>query len=99
MPPKKKQPKEFLDALIYDKSLRQRLEKNPEATLKAELAISQVGALPAALFPKKGFKLPPPHRIKRIVDCLEKNGFFPCHDSHDLYAVMCVVQPAFPLVA
>ena len=48
--------------------------------------------------PEKGITLPSPDRMKPVVDAMKENQFFPGH-GHDLATVLCMVQPAFPLVA
>ena len=91
-------PKQFLDALIYDDAFRTSFQANPYNVLTTQLDVPNAASIPAGAFPAN-FRLPPPHRIRRMVDALEANGFFPVSGGHDLYAIMCVVQPAFPLVA
>jgi hypothetical protein len=93
----KKTPEEFVDALMNDEDFRQRVEADPEHVIRTELDHPHAEKMPTELMPDKGISLPSPDRMKPVVDAMKENQFFPGH-GHDLATVLCMVQPAFPLV-
>lgn len=98
MSARRKNPEEFIDALMSDDDFRQRLEADPEGVIRAELDHPHVDQVPSVLMPQKGLTLPSRERLKPVVDSMRENQFFPGH-GHDLAAVLTCVQPAFPFVA
>src|SRR5262245_3006634 len=86
----------FIERLISDEELRAEIEQGREQArivLERELGVE----LDEGLVPPEGYELPPPHRIDAVYRAMKANKIL--DNPNHVYAALCMVEPAIPLVA